>query len=172
MGKFGSIPVGYVFTAKCGTTLTVSDYRHSSSVEVVDNEGNRRVVTAYEIRSGIVWKTPRGNLRRTRKVHCPPRVAAYKPVVERKNKSPYPAPQGYYVYICTVDGELSYVGMGKGVRYTHCISGRSSCKELNRAYFQKAAMMVEVYKDSLSRQEALRLERELIEQLKPRFNIR
>ena len=40
----------------------------------------------------------------------------------------------YYVYVCKVDGVPKYVGMGKGGRWKHCVSGKSSCSELNRNF--------------------------------------
>ena len=42
----------------------------------------------------------------------------------------------YYVYACLVNGRVKYVGMGSGERYRHCQSGISSCKELNKDFFE------------------------------------
>jgi hypothetical protein len=81
-------------------------------------------------------------------------------------------PVGHYVYITSVDGEIVYVGMGKGRRYAHTISGASGNKELNRLYFSGAKMITEIYQQGLSKQEASRLEMSLIAHLKPKCNQR
>ena len=80
-------------------------------------------------------------------------------------------PVGNYVYVVTSLGEVVYVGMGKGDRYKHCTSGKSTSVELNRLRFQDAPLIVEVYKDNLSREDAIQLEAAIIRQLKPRCNI-
>lgn len=72
--------------------------------------------------------------------------------------------------MASVHGEIVYVGMGIGLRYSHCYSGRSCSRELNRLYFQKAPIVVEVYRENLERDEAKRMERRLIAALRPRCN--
>lgn len=68
----------------------------------------------------------------------------------------------YYVYICYVDSEPKYIGMGKGKRYLHCVSGKSSCSELNRDFHAGKSLVVEKIEEELTQQEASALEVELI----------
>lgn len=68
----------------------------------------------------------------------------------------------YYVYVCKVDGDVKYVGMGKRDRYKHCTSGVSSCPELNRDFFAGKVMEVEIVQKGLSEQDAKNLEAEMI----------
>lgn len=70
----------------------------------------------------------------------------------------------YYVYVCFVDGDVKYIGMGKGDRYKHCTSGTSSCAELNRDLFTNKEMRVEIKYHSLTRNEAAYKEAEVIAQ--------
>lgn len=42
---------------------------------------------------------------------------------------------GSYVYCVKVDGKNKYIGKGKGNRYKHPTSGKSSCAELNRDFY-------------------------------------
>lgn len=70
----------------------------------------------------------------------------------------------YYVYACKVDGELKYIGKGKGSRYKHCNSGASSVAELNRDFHAGKEVTVEFVKKNLSDNEALALESSLIEE--------
>lgn len=71
----------------------------------------------------------------------------------------------YYVYVCKVDGEIKYVGMGSGLRYKHCTSGTSSCAELNRDYFEGKELKVEKLYKKLTKEEAERIEEEMISEL-------
>jgi len=50
----------------------------------------------------------------------------------------------YYVYTAKVDGVLRYIGIGKGSRDNHCVSGKSSCVELNRSLFNGADNLLEM----------------------------
>ena len=70
----------------------------------------------------------------------------------------------YYVYQAFVDGELKYIGKGKGKRLEHCTSGRSSCSELNRDFHAGKEIVVVKYKDKLLESEAHMLEMSLIEE--------
>ena len=70
----------------------------------------------------------------------------------------------YYVYICYVENAIRYVGMGKGNRYKHCVSGKSSCSELNKDFHAGKNMRVEIFKDSLTENDARLLEAYLVEQ--------
>lgn len=73
----------------------------------------------------------------------------------------------YYVYVCLVNGEPKYVGMGSGERYKHCQSGVSSCKELNKDFFEFGAdnMLTVKVESQLSRERAQYLENSLIAHL-------
>ncbi len=64
--------------------------------------------------------------------------------------------------MCTVDGVVKYVGMGKKGREQHCLSGKSSCAELNRDFFANKTLAVHQYFYNISKQEAEKKERELI----------
>lgn len=68
----------------------------------------------------------------------------------------------YYVYKCYVDDELRYIGMGKGNRYKHCNSGKSSCSELNRDFHEGKVFRIEKVKEKLTENAASELEMELI----------
>lgn len=72
----------------------------------------------------------------------------------------------HYVYKCFVEGELKYVGSGKGVRYKHCTSGTSSCSELNRDFHAGKVMSVEFVEKGLPEKDALRIEAEIISENK------
>ena len=63
-------------------------------------------------------------------------------------------PVGYYVYCCYVDNEPRYIGMGSGSRYKHCISGKSSSQEVNRAYFSAKIIDVVIIWDNLDKEDA------------------
>lgn len=68
----------------------------------------------------------------------------------------------YYIYACYVDDQVKYIGMGKGNRYRHCTSGKSSCLELNRDYFLGLKMETLLVFESLTREDAMLREREII----------
>lgn len=72
----------------------------------------------------------------------------------------------YYVYKVSVDSEVRYIGYGKGDRYLHCYSGRSSCVLLNRDYFFDKDIDVFIYIDNLSKEQAKQYEKEVIEEYK------
>lgn len=65
----------------------------------------------------------------------------------------------YYVYGCYVDDVLRYIGKGKGDRWKHCISGSSTCKELNRDFFLGKKMVVKMLFEGLSEKYALEIEK-------------
>lgn len=68
----------------------------------------------------------------------------------------------YYVYGCYVDDVLKYIGKGKGDRWTHCTSGNSTCRELNRDFFLGKRMEVKILYKNLSESDALSLEKLLL----------
>lgn len=68
----------------------------------------------------------------------------------------------YYVYQAYVDGELKYIGKGKGNRIDHCTSGKSSCAELNRDFHLGKEIKVIKYKEGLIASEADYFEMQLI----------
>lgn len=69
----------------------------------------------------------------------------------------------YYVYTAKVDGVLRYIGIGKGSRDNHCVSGKSSCVELNRSLFNGADIVVERVLENVTHKEASITEKYLIE---------
>lgn len=64
----------------------------------------------------------------------------------------------YYVYIVYSEGNPVYVGKGKGGRFRHTISGKSSCLELNRDYFNGKYIEVLIVEDRLEEDAALSTE--------------
>ena len=77
----------------------------------------------------------------------------------------------YYVYVCRVDGEVTYVGKGKGDRWKHCLSGKSHNRKLNEAVILGKDVSVDFVKKGLSESEALTLESALISVLDTPFNV-
>lgn len=80
--------------------------------------------------------------------------------------------KGFYVYLVIAkdSGEVLYVGKGKGRRVQHANSGMSHNYHLNRLHFEGKISHVKVFKDDLSEDEALDLERQLIEKHHPFCN--
>ena len=70
--------------------------------------------------------------------------------------------QNYYVYIAYIKGVPKYVGKGRGRRYLHCSSGKSSCLLLNRDYFSGEKITVEFAHLNLDEQSARQAESETI----------
>lgn len=70
----------------------------------------------------------------------------------------------YYVYQAFVEGELKYIGKGKGNRAEHCYSGKSSCSELNRDFHAGKNIVVTKYEENLLESEAQIIESNLIQE--------
>ena len=70
----------------------------------------------------------------------------------------------YYVYEALVDGEVKYVGKGKGDRLLHVSSGRSSSKKLNAVVLSGGSVEVRKIAENLLEGDALELERKTIMQ--------
>lgn len=79
-------------------------------------------------------------------------------------------PQKNYVYFAKHGDEIVYIGQGNKDRWKHCNSGKSHCYGLNALHFQGSTVCVEIFKDGMSKQEALKLERRLICQHRPQLN--
>lgn len=77
----------------------------------------------------------------------------------------------YYVYTATVDGILRYIGKGKGNRIDHCTSGKSTCALLNRDWWEGYHFIVEKVAENLTDQEAVELERKLINENKHKLEL-
>ena len=72
--------------------------------------------------------------------------------------------KSYYVYVVVVDGEVKYIGKGKGDRYKHAVSGSSSVPELNKDYFNGKLIEVRIVHGNrnLTEKEAISLEADYI----------
>lgn len=77
----------------------------------------------------------------------------------------------YYVYVCKVDGEVAYIGKGKGDRWKHCLSGKSHNRKLNEAVILGKNVSVDFVKRGMSESEALTLEKSLITVFKTPYNV-
>lgn len=79
----------------------------------------------------------------------------------------------YIVYVARgAEGECLYVGEGLPERWKHIISGTSHVYLANKHHFEGGFINVEVVRDDLSKDEARKLEAELIETLDPAWNKR
>lgn len=80
----------------------------------------------------------------------------------------------YYVYAAYgLEGEVLYVGQGKGNRWQHCVSGASSNTNINRYYFNNGegdCIKVKILERFRSKQRALKRETQLIEKYLPSCN--
>ena len=78
----------------------------------------------------------------------------------------------YEVYMCKVNGEIVYIGQGKVGRSRHCVSGISHVYGLNKLHFSEMrdSVEVDIIKFFLSKDDALKLELDLIKKHLPRFN--
>lgn len=72
-------------------------------------------------------------------------------------------PKTYYVYKVDVDGVTRYYGKGTGNRYLHATSGESTCDELNFDIKTGKDVSVSFVETGLTSNEAMALERKLIE---------
>lgn len=79
------------------------------------------------------------------------------------------------VYVAKgVDGEVLYVGQGNLGRNTHCLGGVSHNKHLNRYFFsngEKGSITTEILYTVKTQEEALDLEKKMILELDPTFNM-
>lgn len=71
----------------------------------------------------------------------------------------------HYVYVCYVNNVAKYVGMGKGSRFKHCTSGKSSCAQLNRDFFNEDKMSTVIVEEGLTRDDALLRESFIISEI-------
>lgn len=77
----------------------------------------------------------------------------------------------YEVYVCKHNDEILYVGQGKAGRHKHCNSGTSHVYELNRLHFGGVNLDVEIVYQDCDVGKVLKKEKDLIQSLKPKFNI-
>ena len=71
------------------------------------------------------------------------------------------------------NNEVLYVGQGNTGRHKHCLSGTSHNRDLNRYYFQNGedgSIRVDILHANLTQDEAIEIEMEVINKLKPLFN--
>ena len=80
----------------------------------------------------------------------------------------------YEVYVAyDKQGKPLYVGQGASGRHKHCTSGKSHNKLLNKFYFthEDDELVVKVLHKNLTKEDSLRIEKDLIQELNPDFNI-
>lgn len=81
----------------------------------------------------------------------------------------------YEVYVAySKSGNALYVGQGIKGRHSHCLSGCSHNKYLNKYYFNNGediSMEVKVLAEGLTKGRSLEMEKDLIRKLKPTFNV-
>lgn len=80
----------------------------------------------------------------------------------------------YYVYVLKYRNKNLYVGYGKGDRINHVLSGTSHNKALNTFVafgFDKKEIFLEKVLSNLTDKQAKNIERSLIDNLMPIFNI-
>lgn len=76
----------------------------------------------------------------------------------------------FYVYYAYENNRLVYIGEGKEQRYKKIISGVSHCYEANKSHFEGNNLRSEIVYTFNTKQEALKKEKELILELKPKWN--
>lgn len=77
----------------------------------------------------------------------------------------------YIVYGAFVNDILQYIGSGKPGRERHCNNGISSSKHLNKLYFtSKEKIVVKILHHSLTKEQSIILEKELILKHRPQGN--
>lgn len=76
----------------------------------------------------------------------------------------------YIVYGAVLNGEVLYIGSGKTGRQKHCVSGRSTCLELNKHFFNGDKVEVFIFESFTCKQESLLYEAKLIKSFKPKYN--
>lgn len=76
----------------------------------------------------------------------------------------------YEVYIAKLENSVVYIGKGKIGRHRHLKSGKSSCVEANKEFFSDNKLRVEVHSTYSKDREALLVEKQLIQELKPLWN--
>lgn len=76
----------------------------------------------------------------------------------------------YYIYYGRLNGEIVYIGKGKGDRFRHLNSGMSSCYFANKAHFEGEVVDVEIVERFENNDDALSRESELIRELNPLWN--
>lgn len=80
----------------------------------------------------------------------------------------------YEVYVAyDKQGNPLYVGQGAKGRHKHCTSGKSHNKLLNKFYFMQGEneLVVKVIYNNLNKEDSLRIEKEMIRDLNPEFNM-
>lgn len=80
------------------------------------------------------------------------------------------SPVGHYIYYAWYNDKVVYVGRGKGFRYTHINSGRSSNRELNRLHFLGEYFKVTIEEEGLTYEESKTKEKLHISKYSGLFN--
>lgn len=76
----------------------------------------------------------------------------------------------YIVYGAYIDKNIMYVGSGKPERWKHIISGTSHCYLANKAHFDGRNVEVKILRKGLTKEDSLKEECRLIQELKPDWN--
>lgn len=146
---FTVITLGTEIVLPCGVTVTVVEYNNHKDVVIEDSLGNRITTSASRLRYlDVNWKM----------------------FQNADDGILNPVDGMYYVYTAEYDGEIVYVGKGKGDRYKHTYSGISSSRYLNMLYFSGERVAVAIHKDNLTSEDAYALEQELIQTHQPLGN--
>ena len=78
----------------------------------------------------------------------------------------------FIVYEVLLKGRPIYIGSGKPDRYLHAKSGKSHNPELNKVFFENPEhLLVQILRDSLTKEESLEYEKEYIQATQPSLNI-
>lgn len=111
--------------------------------------------------------------KQTRLETCYRKIREYEAEISTINKSLLKMrDKGFCVYMALVEGTAVYVGEGLQDRWKHCLSGASSCAELNRDYYQGKPMEVYIISEGITKEEAQQLEDEIVYNLRPKYNRR
>lgn len=78
----------------------------------------------------------------------------------------------YIIYEVLHNGIPVYIGSGKPERFKHAKSGCSHNADLNKLFFEDGDnVVVQILRDSLTKEESLEYEKEYIQAIHPKFNV-
>ena len=73
----------------------------------------------------------------------------------------------HIVYMAMYRDTCMYIGSGKPDRHKHINSGISHCYQANKHHFRGEVCDIEIPYKGLSKEDSLRIEKELISEIKP-----